>query len=452
MSAAELISTNVAEVMEITPACNKGIKRTRSLNDMDEVIQQVASGVSAKTVDKSTVSKKLKRSGRPKGKKSQKSKKVNKAVTVDVAASLCSIGDCNSSRNSVNTVDLSCDEDSMATNATATDGTQTDALPTNSLLSSSDVRTWINASSAMVSDDVRLLQRQVADLLLFVQQLSAQITLLSSQVSSIGSAYIDTNAQNTHNNQSWSWPVPTDTLSSTGEAHPFSATQMQFPPPGYVHCPDATGYSTMVAKPASQPARELQRQDLVASVYIDQSLKERKSRNVVISGLAYSSSDVDAVQGLFCSHFNYTAPIVSCKRIGRSESDRIQSTLVTLNSKDDAKYLIDNARSLRKSLNADIKMNVYLNADLTPAESRAAYELRCRRRQQKQDGQSTTGRTFYRSSSNKVTAVSAVQTIESRSTSDQRNADFPLTPTTPSVQPVIPPGVAGGLDTAGRQC
>lgn len=105
-------------------------------------------------------------------------------------------------------------------------------------------------------------------------------------------------------------------------------------------------------------------------------------------------------------HYNYSVPVVSCRRIGRPSTDKIQPIVVTLQSKDDAKYLVENAKLLRQSSDPVIASGVYLNADLTPSEARAAYELRCRRRERTQNRGSAPGsRVFYRSAADTDSTV-----------------------------------------------
>ena len=54
--------------------------------------------------------------------------------------------------------------------------------------------------------------------------------------------------------------------------------------------------------------------------------------------------------------------------------------------------LLEYARELRHSEDEYIRNHVFVNRDLTPAESQAAYEIRCRRRYAKSSNNS---RTFY---------------------------------------------------------
>jgi len=65
--------------------------------------------------------------------------------------------------------------------------------------------------------------------------------------------------------------------------------------------------------------------------------------------------------------------------------------LVSLSTAEEASYLISNARHLRRSNNELVRKNIYINADLTPAEAKAAYELRCARRRQRTSVSQTRG-------------------------------------------------------------
>ena len=69
-------------------------------------------------------------------------------------------------------------------------------------------------------------------------------------------------------------------------------------------------------------------------------------------------------------------------RIGKRVDNRLQPLLVTLESINDAAYLVANARVLRRSRDLMVSQSIFVSADLTPAEAKAAYEIRCRRREQ----------------------------------------------------------------------
>jgi len=78
---------------------------------------------------------------------------------------------------------------------------------------------------------------------------------------------------------------------------------------------------------------------------------------------------------------------VSCRRIGRPRHDGIQPLLVSFDCCESASYFVSNAKKLRKSRNSIVREKVYISEDLTPSESKAAYEIRCRRREQLQTRQ-----------------------------------------------------------------
>jgi len=60
---------------------------------------------------------------------------------------------------------------------------------------------------------------------------------------------------------------------------------------------------------------------------------------------------------------------------------RLRTYLYEPTSADEASCLISNARHLRRSDNEFVRNNIYINADLTPAEAKASYELRSARSQ-----------------------------------------------------------------------
>ena len=96
------------------------------------------------------------------------------------------------------------------------------------------------------------------------------------------------------------------------------------------------------------------------------------------------------VTNLLAEEFDlHYIPTVSCRRIGKQVDNRLQPLLVTLESNEDAAYLVANARVLRRSCDLMVKQNVFVSADLTPAEAKAAYEIRRRRRELAERNQHT---------------------------------------------------------------
>ena len=139
----------------------------------------------------------------------------------------------------------------------------------------------------------------------------------------------------------------------------------------------------------AQRHAELKR-DVVASMYVDMDLKQRRAKNIIVSGVPYGYDDFSYVTNLLAEEFNlHYIPTVSCRRIGKQVDGRVQLLLVTLESRQDADYFVANAKMLRKSHDPVVKCNVFISADLTPAEAKAAYDIRCRRRQMNERNQHT---------------------------------------------------------------
>lgn len=120
---------------------------------------------------------------------------------------------------------------------------------------------------------------------------------------------------------------------------------------------------------------------VISAVYADFEEKDRRAKNIVISGLSTSSeSDKSLVEKLCLTEFDFMPAIAKCRRLGQPRSDRTQPILVVFQSVADAEYLVKNAKSLRLSSDPQVRSSVYINADLTKAEALTAYQRRCRRR------------------------------------------------------------------------
>ena len=120
----------------------------------------------------------------------------------------------------------------------------------------------------------------------------------------------------------------------------------------------------------------------VSAVYADFEEKDRRAKNIVISGLCASSqSDKDTVEKLCNSEFGFKPHIIKCRRMGLSRDGLVQPLLVVLQSVNDSEFLIKNARCLRQSADPVVRNSVYINPDLTKAEELTAYHRRCRRRE-----------------------------------------------------------------------
>ena len=86
------------------------------------------------------------------------------------------------------------------------------------------------------------------------------------------------------------------------------------------------------------------------------------------------------------SEFGFRPLIARTRRLGRPIDGRIQPIAATLSVINDAIYLVDNAKMLRKSANDNVRQLIYINRDMTKAEARAAFDQRNQQRNQRRTG------------------------------------------------------------------
>jgi len=243
---------------------------------------------------------------------------------------------------------------------------------------SDTVMTCIKALLTPISSHVHSLQKEMENIKAAVEQLSSSISVLANS--------------DIHESQDSS--VATDSSSSVSDddghdgfvASSAATKKRQKKKERNERRRQSRDVMTKQSQSQSQPSVEMSR-DVVASMYVDIELKQRRAKNIVMSGVPYSNDDFTYVTNLLAEEFNWHyIPTTSCRRIGRQVDTRVQPLLVTFECREDASYLVANARHLRESRDPAVRHNVYISADLTPAEAKAAYEIRCRRRESTQRG------------------------------------------------------------------
>jgi len=229
-----------------------------------------------------------------------------------------------------------------------------------------------------VTTELQFTTIDVKELLVTLHQLSSQVQLLSAAVASLSVKKPSTIQSQSDSESSDSdivegiagdWTEVTRGLKKRRKLNsivsPIDSVQLNSDPP---------------------QARDNAEKSFIASMYVDLELKERRSKNIILSGMPYSrvSDDFTTATNMLAEEFDLRyIPTVSCRRLGRLIEGRRQLLLVTMETRQDADYFIANAKYLRHSHDPEVRDHVYISADLTPAESKAAYDLRCRRRQQK---------------------------------------------------------------------
>jgi len=116
----------------------------------------------------------------------------------------------------------------------------------------------------------------------------------------------------------------------------------------------------------------------MSAVYAEQHIRQSRERNFVVSGFPVSAGcdDKTAIEHLCSKELNIKRNIRSCLRLGKQIQGKVRPVLVSLQ----ASSVIANAKNLRKSSDLFVKAKVYINADLTKAQSAAACKIRRQRR------------------------------------------------------------------------
>jgi hypothetical protein len=143
----------------------------------------------------------------------------------------------------------------------------------------------------------------------------------------------------------------------------------------------------------------------------------RRKRNVIITGLSEKSEeDIVTVTNLFGSvlRMDIQHKIVMMKRLGKLDSANVPTSrrlLVTLDSESTAAELLNRSLLLKEIQDQETSARIYINIDLSPEESKAAYERRQQRRQQQNNGSAANdhdrrefergSKVYYRSTANK---------------------------------------------------
>jgi len=174
-------------------------------------------------------------------------------------------------------------------------------------------------------------------------------------------------------------------LSVEREKTGIQLSDNEFPVLGH---PPATSQSAMNYVGAARQTTNLQtvqnsfRDAVVAAVYVDRRRSEQRANSFIVTGISesLSHSDKNTVFELCASELGIEVDIIACKRLGRVQSERRRPILVVCKSVDCVADVLACAKLLRNSVDPEVKRMVYINPNLTKAEARAAYELRCQRR------------------------------------------------------------------------
>ena len=252
------------------------------------------------------------------------------------------------------------------------------------ILQASIAATTMAATATAISDTCESLQAQVSQLLATVL---AQQECINSLKCKLGFVMSFLDIHDTSNDAiaaSISNSPFTTSLRTVSDVIPV---QTVVPPAASTSYADAVGVpgNARTNQTASQPTNF--RQLVSTAVAEERRDRSRRAKSVIIMGLP-SSSDVNdktAVRQLCSTELGVELSITYVRRLG-VDTQRARPLLVGLQSEQDAVHLLERAKVLRRSSDETIRRNIYINPNLSPDESRLAYEARCRRRERHQYG------------------------------------------------------------------
>jgi hypothetical protein len=147
---------------------------------------------------------------------------------------------------------------------------------------------------------------------------------------------------------------------------------------------------------------------VVAAVHVEQKSIQGRSRNIVICGLRSVDkvSDAALIRDFLADNLGLKVTVATSKRIGHDPDVSRRRVLVTMGTADQAATVIEAAKRLRFSPDPEIRGKVFITADLTVAERKAAYELRCKRRMARQRQNNRSPQTASRMEMESITVTS----------------------------------------------
>jgi len=158
--------------------------------------------------------------------------------------------------------------------------------------------------------------------------------------------------------------------------------------------PSAAGSTAgLTATSSSVSAASTSQSDISSIVHHTLNDVARRKRNVIVTGLPEESEvgtkDRETFDE-FCAKFLSMKPALAagddcCVRIGKALPDKPRRLLVKMGSEEAATTLLRAAPSLRSSAEPYISKNMFVNADLSPAAAKIAFEKRKRRRESRKE-------------------------------------------------------------------
>ena len=160
--------------------------------------------------------------------------------------------------------------------------------------------------------------------------------------------------------------------------------------------PNGPVVSDAIVAPTNKPipspsSKSIPSSETITTVHKVLQDAERRKCNLVVSGLRPlpNVDDCTIFMSLCERHFSIKPGSIKCRRIDKTGSNSSNGAkpsrlLVYLGSEKLASEILSQSRQLRLSDDHDTRLNVYISRDLSPEESKLAFEERARRRAKKQ--------------------------------------------------------------------
>jgi len=231
------------------------------------------------------------------------------------------------------------------------------------------------------NETINKLKKQVDDLQTAVVELKSQVSLLQSALG------WTLKGPTTSKNQSRVAPTTStgqsDADSGGSSASGGPSTSMEVTTLESDESSTSGLFTEVASRRRQSNAQRATRDAVVAAVYVDQQRKNDRVNNLVVSGLQPlpNVNDKTVVSDLIRTEIGITPDIVLCRRLGQITTGKVQPLLVVLRTASQADDIFAQAKNLRKSAHSVVKERVFINRHLTDAQARAAYEMRCQRRE-----------------------------------------------------------------------
>jgi hypothetical protein len=106
---------------------------------------------------------------------------------------------------------------------------------------------------------------------------------------------------------------------------------------------------------------------MLSTIDAENKRKQPRQKNAIIFCLPTSSQqpDTELAQQLIGHELHFVSSILSCQRLGKPSSSKIQPIKLSLSSQQEAEVILVLAKQLQSSIDNNIIKHIFVNKDLT---------------------------------------------------------------------------------------